>query len=129
MLETSGAESDSTVGGLRTFRSVSVASTVADEQVAGLSHRDDSKLQSTPVTVIKKSSGTPSKVTPTQQSAEDTNSSIQNLMTNFSNQAHRMHQHEQLPPCDMPPPQGQMDKGFFLFIYLEYQAKEIHPSL
>ena len=89
VLETSAAVSNSSVGGpvacRSMFRSVSIASTVADDQVPGTSH--DSVLQSTPVTVIKKTCAKVVKLTPTEQSVDATNTSIQNLAATFSSQA------------------------------------------
>ena len=130
VLETSAAESNSTVGGPvashSMFRSVSVASTVADDQEPGTSQ--DSILQSTPVTVIKKPCAKVAKLTPTEQSEDATNTSIQNLVTTFSSHAQRIQQTQSAsPPVAQP---RDMDMRSYLFTYLDmYTKKSIDPEL
>ena len=130
VLETSAAESDSTVGGPvcshSMFRSVSVASTVADDQVPGTSQ--DSILQSTPVTVIKKPCAKVTTLIPTEQSVDTTNTSIQNLVTTFSSHAQQMQQTQSAsPPVAQP---RDMDMRSYLFTYLDmYTKKSTDPEL
>ena len=119
VLDSSAAESDSTVGGRTVFRSISVASTIADDQVPGRSHCDDSLLQSTPVTVIKKAHAKIGKLTRAEQSFYTTNTSIQNLML-FQTRYPHIQQPDLESSGVMPPPAS---KHSYLFNYLELYSK------